>query len=204
MRSKSTPQCAMNNLEDDYVPLDEFTAEQDKVEALKRQVLELEASGIRVCAAPTVDKSSQTRPYKGTEAAVDDRCKQLYKEKCAIEGMCEDKQLLILSLEKRLLEMNGTLEMVRNGFLEKSADLEVLQIKFDDQMKSMAEILQQNAEKDREIVSLKAELTKASQKSPVQPKTKRSLLANIREAVTSPRKGATGRTLRKTARTAQH
>lgn len=25
-------QCAMNNLEDDYVPLDEFTAEQEKVE----------------------------------------------------------------------------------------------------------------------------------------------------------------------------
>ena len=25
-------QCALNNLEDDYVPLDEFTAEQEKVE----------------------------------------------------------------------------------------------------------------------------------------------------------------------------
>lgn len=25
-------QCAMNNLEDDYVPLDEFNAEQEKVE----------------------------------------------------------------------------------------------------------------------------------------------------------------------------
>lgn len=66
----------------------------------------------------------------------------------------------------------------------------------------MDKILQQNIAKDREIALLKAELAKLSQKSPVQPKPKRGLLANIREAVTSPRKGAAGRTLRKTSRTA--
>lgn len=75
---------------------------------------------------------------------------------------------------------------------------------FSIKMKSMEDILQQNIEKDREIASLKAELAKLSQKSPVQSKTKRGLLANIREAVTSPRKGTTGRTLRKTVRTVQH
>ncbi|XP_059183454.1 kinesin-like protein KIF20A [Centropristis striata] len=201
-------QSAMNNLEDDYVPLDEFTAEQEKVEALKRKVSELEiltsSIGGGVCPVPTADKSCQSPASKGTEAAVDDRCKRLFKEKCALEGMCEDKQRLILSLEKRLLEMNETLQMVRDGFLEKSASLEVLQIKFDDQTKSMNEIQQQNTEKDREIASLKAELAKVPQKSPVQPKTKRSLLANIREAVTSPRKGTSGRTLRKTVRIAHN
>ncbi len=72
------------------------------------------------------------------------------------------------------------------------------------QAKSMADILRQNVEKDREIASLKAELAKLPQKSPVQPRTKRSLLANIREAVTSPRKSTTGRTLRKTVRTQHH
>lgn len=72
---------------------------------------------------------------------------------------------------------------------------------FSVQKKSMEDILRQNVEKDREIASLKAELVKISQKSPVQPKTKRGLLANIREAVTSPRKGTSVRTLRKTVRT---
>ncbi|KAM9337574.1 kinesin-like protein KIF20A [Symphorus nematophorus] len=196
-------QSAMNNLEDDYVPLDEFLAEQEKVEALKRKVSELEAlkSSIRggVCTAPTVDQSCQTQPAK--EAAADDRCNRLYREKCAIERMCEDKQQLILSLEKRLMELSDTLQKVRDGFLEKSADLEALQRKADDQTKSMEDILWQNVEKDREIASLRAELHKLSQKSPVQPKTKRGLLANIREAVTSPRKGTTSRTLRKTVRT---
>lgn len=70
--------------------------------------------------------------------------------------------------------------------------------------KSMEELLRQNVEKNREITSLKAEVTKLSQKSPVQPKTKRGLLANIREAVTSPRKGTAGRMLGKTVRTAHH
>ncbi|XP_074477981.1 kinesin-like protein KIF20A isoform X1 [Sebastes fasciatus] len=202
-------QSAMNNLEDDYVPLDEFIAEQEKVEALKCKVSELESltSSIRaaVCAVPTVDQSFQTLPSKATEAAsaADDRYKRLYKEKCAIEKMCEDKQQLILSLEKRLKELSETLLKVRDGFLEKSAELEVLQRKADDQTKSMEDLLRQNVEKDQEIASLKAEVAKLSQKSPVQNKTKR-LFANIREAVTSPRKTSTGRLLRRTVKTPQH
>ncbi|XP_019942794.1 kinesin-like protein KIF20A isoform X2 [Paralichthys olivaceus] len=192
-------QSAMNNLEDDYVPLDEFIAEQEKVEALRREVSEMES---RVSAVPLVHQSCQT--YKTPDTAGDDRYNRLYKEKCAIERMCEDKQELILSLEKRLMELSQTLQKVRDGFLEKSADLETLQKKCDDQTKSMEDFLRQNAEKDREIASLKMEVAKLSQKSPVQPKVKRGLLANIREVVTSPRKASSGRTLRKTARTANH
>ncbi|XP_070709343.1 kinesin-like protein KIF20A [Pempheris klunzingeri] len=197
-------QSAMNNLEDDYVPFDEFIAEQQKVEALRCKVSELETSSSGIggaCVAPTVDQSCQTPPSKATEAAEADRCKWLYKEKCALERMCEDKQQLILSLEKRLMELSGTLQKIRDGFLEKSADLEALQRKADDQTKSMEDILRQNVEKDKEVASLKAELAKLSQKSPVQPKTKRGLLANIKEVVTSPRKGTTGRTLRRTVKT---
>ncbi|XP_070842613.1 kinesin-like protein KIF20A [Chaetodon trifascialis] len=201
-------QTALNNLEDDYVPLDEFIAEQEKVEALKLKVSELETLMLsvrgRVSAAPTVDQSCQTQPEKATEAAVEDRCKRLYTEKCAIERMCEDKQQLILSLEKRLMELSETLQKVRDAFLEKSADLEALQRKEDDQSKSMEDMLKQSVAKDKEIASLKAELHKLSQKSPVQPKIKRGLLANIKEAVTSPRKGTTGRTFRKTVRTPHH
>uniref|UniRef100_A0A669ETE9 Kinesin-like protein n=1 Tax=Oreochromis niloticus TaxID=8128 RepID=A0A669ETE9_ORENI len=200
-------QSAMTNLEDNYVPLDEFTAEQEKVEALRRRVSELEALTSRtgvVPAAPTVDQSSQTEPLKEAGEAGDDRYRRLHREKCAIERMCEDKQQLILSLEKRLMELNETLQKVRDGFVEKSADLEALQRTADDQKKSMEEILQKNVEKDKEIVSLKAEVAKLSQKSPVQAKTKRGLLANIKEAVTSPRKGTSARTLRKTGKTVHH
>ncbi|XP_029313714.1 kinesin-like protein KIF20A [Cottoperca gobio] len=202
-------QSAMNNLEDDYVPLDEFIAEQEKVEALKRKVSALESSTsttVGVCAVPTVVQSCQTRASKATEATEateDHRSKWLYKEKCALESICEDKQQLILSLEKRLKDLSKTMQNVRDGFLEKSADLDVLQDKADAQTKSMEDILRQSVEKDREIASLKAELAKVSQMPPVQPKIKRGLLANIREAVASPRKSSPGRTLRKTIKTTQ-
>ncbi|KAM6908069.1 kinesin-like protein KIF20A [Lycodopsis pacificus] len=200
-------QCAVNNL-DDYIPLEEFIAEQEKVEALKRKVSELDtltsSVGQELSADPTVDQSCQTPPSKATEAAGEDRCKRLYKEKCAVEKMCEDKERLIVSLEKRLMALSETLKKVRDGFLEKSADLEVLQTKWDDQTKSMDDILRQNVERDREIASLKAELAKHSQKSAVQPKTKRGLLANIGEAVTSPRNSSPGRKLRKPVKTAHN
>ncbi|KAK5850076.1 hypothetical protein PBY51_014357 [Eleginops maclovinus] len=204
---KHAYQSAMNNLEDNYVPVDDFIAEQDKVETLKQKVSELECltSSIRgLCAVPTVDQSCQTQPYKSTEAAVDDQRKRLYREKCAIESICEDKQQLIISLEKRLKDLTGTLQKVRDGFLEKSCELDDLQRKSNDQRKSMEEILRQNVEKGREIASLKAELAKFSQKSSVFLKPKHGLLANIREAVTSPRKSSTGRLLRKTVSTPQY
>lgn len=41
---------------------------------------------------------------------------------------------LILSLEKRLMEVSETLEKVGKGFVEKSAEVEALQIKSDDQV----------------------------------------------------------------------
>ncbi|XP_068438337.1 kinesin-like protein KIF20A [Clinocottus analis] len=201
-------QCAMNNLEDDYVPLEEFIAVQETVEALKRKVSELDtlphSIGLELCAVPTVDQSCQTQPSNETEARAEDRCKRLYKEKLAVEKMCEDKQQLILSLEQRLMDVSETLHNVRDGFLEKSADVEVLQKKCDNQSKSMDDLLQQSIEKDREIASLKSELATLSQKSPVKPKIKRGLLANIKEAVNSPRKGTPGRTLRNTVKTANN
>ncbi|KAM6900517.1 kinesin-like protein KIF20A [Xenentodon cancila] len=197
-------QCALNNLEDAYVPLDEFTAEQEKVEVLKRRVSELEASLSSkrdASVLPTVEQSSQTQPCRDAEEAGDEQYKRLHKEKCTLERICEDKQQLILSLEKRLIELSETLQHVRDSYLEKSADLEALQKKAADQAKSLEDLLQQNTEKDRETASLKAQLSKLSQKSPVQPKTKRGLLANIKEAVTSPRKSTASRSLRKTVRT---
>ncbi|MEQ2281885.1 hypothetical protein AMECASPLE_034879 [Ameca splendens] len=177
-----------------------------KYQALRRKVFELEdlvASTRDFALVPTAEKWCQTEPLPDV-AEADHRCKHLYQGKCVHERMCEDKQQLILSLEKRLMALSQTLEDVRDSFLEKSADLEALQKKADKQSKSTGDVLRQNAEKDREIASLKTQIEKLSQKSPVQPKTKRGLLANIKEAVTSPQKGTSGRSLGKTPKTPQH
>lgn len=90
--------------------------------------------------------------------SADDRYARLYKEKCAVERMCEDKQevnrtnqiftletsfrfdikylvQLIVSLERRLTELRETLEKVRDGFLDKSAEVELLQEKANDRVR---------------------------------------------------------------------
>ncbi|XP_077365184.1 kinesin-like protein KIF20A [Festucalex cinctus] len=186
---------AMNSLEDDYVPLEEFTAEQEKVEALERQLSEL-APGTSVRTLDTVDASCQCQPLNDFEDAGEERLKHLYNEKSAVERMCVDKQQLILSLEKRLIELSETLQTVRDGYQTKSAELEDLQVMNQDQRKSLQEILSQSLEKDKEIASLKTELSKLTPKSPFQAKTKKGLLANLKEVVTSPHK-TRGRTLGK-------
>ncbi|XP_008305932.1 kinesin-like protein KIF20A [Cynoglossus semilaevis] len=180
-------QSAMNNLEDDYVPIDEFIAEEEKVEALKRRVAELEKTG--VSAVSSTAHSSQTKSSEQQQPG-DERYKRLYKEKCVVEKMCVDKQQLIVSLEKRLMDLSETLQMVRDGFVKKSAELEDLQRRSNDKI----------AGKDEEISCLKAELENLSQKA----KPKRGLLANIKDAVTSPRKHGSDRILRKTIRTPHH
>ncbi|KAM9827274.1 kinesin-like protein KIF20A [Neosynchiropus ocellatus] len=189
-------QSAMNDLEDDYVPLDEFIAEQEKALTLKLEKLEKMPRGAEILAME--DKSCQTQPSTATEG--DEHLRRLYKEKCAIEEICAGKQQLILSLERRLRELNETLDTVREGFLDKSTEVKDLQRKTDEQTRSVEELLHQTVEKDMEIASLKEELSKVTEESPVLKKPKRGILANIREAVTSPRKGAMTRSLRKTVR----
>ncbi|XP_043960556.1 kinesin-like protein KIF20A [Gambusia affinis] len=196
-------QNAMSNLEDNYVPLDEFTAEQEKAEALRRKVSELE--DLVRCVSPllSVDQWCQTEPLTDP-GETDDRIKHLRQENVVLEKMCEDNKQLILYLEKRLVDLNQTLHHVRDDFLEKSADAEALRKTVDEQSKSMGEVLCQNAEKDEEIASLKAEIEKLSQKSPVQTRTRRGLLANIKEAVSSPRRGASSYSLVKPPRTPKY
>ncbi|XP_008436546.1 kinesin-like protein KIF20A [Poecilia reticulata] len=202
-------QSAMSNLEDNYVPLDAFTAEQEKAEALRCKVSELEdlLSSIQRGVSPVlrVDQWSQTEPLPDA-GEMDDRIKRLCQENSALEKMCEDNKQLILYLEKRLVDLNQTLQHVQDDFLEKSDDVEALRKTVDEQSKSMGEILCQNAEKDKEIASLKAEIEKLSQKSPVQLKTKtrRGLLANIKEVVSSPRRGPSSNSLVKPPRTPKY
>lgn len=123
---------------------------------------------------------------------------------------------LIVSLEKRLMDLSETLQMVRDGFVKKSAELEDLQRRSNDKVSSFEgrkwhfEVFIwsptktshcfQIAGKDEEISCLKAELENLSQKA----KPKRGLLANIKDAVTSPRKHGSDRILRKTIRTPHH
>lgn len=188
---------AMRNLEDNYVPLDEFTAEQEKVEELKRKLSELESVESSGRSAQMEDQSTQTEASKETEVA-EEQCRRLYKEKSALETMCESKQQLILSLEENLKELNDKYWKLTDSLSEGTHQAEALRRRVEDLTKSLEDARLQNIEKDKEIDLLKADLANQSLKSPVPPKVKRGLLANIKDAVSTPRKTtATARTMRK-------
>lgn len=193
-------QSAMRDLEDDYVPLDEFTAEQEKVEELKRQLESVE-SGRR--SVETQEQATQTDPSNETQAA-EERCKRLCKEKSALETMCENKQELIVSLERSQKDLCERYQKLTDSLLERSLEAETLKRKIEDLSKSLDDVLLQNIEKDKEIESIKERQKKSLPLTPIPTKSKRGLFANFKEAVTSPRKNSTsGRILRKTSKPAK-
>ncbi|KAL0961667.1 hypothetical protein UPYG_G00353000 [Umbra pygmaea] len=205
-------QRALERVEDNYVPLDEFIAEQEKVEALEQRLSEMErnrtGSTASVSTVLTKDNSSQTEsnntPVTVCNWVTDaERCKVIFKDKCAVEKICEQKQELILSLEKRITILNDTVRETSESVFEKTADIKTLQKKLADEAHDLERVEKENAEKDKELFLLKEELAKLTHESPVQPKPKRGFMANIRESVTSPRTSTIGRTLRKSVRTEQ-
>ncbi|CAL8293447.1 unnamed protein product [Lota lota] len=200
-------QSAMNRIGDNYVPVNEFIAEEEKVEGLRQKLSELEnrmSSFKPSTQMSTSDQFCQTveglLPNTGTEVGSEARHKRVFTEKCAVEKMCAEKQELIMSLEKRLVGLNETLRTVHADYMDKLAELEFIRSKSEDQTKSIDCLLRENVDKDGEIALLKEEVAKLSQRSPVKTKPKRGLLANIRDSVSSPSSTVIGRTLRKTVR----
>ncbi|XP_064799790.1 kinesin-like protein KIF20A [Oncorhynchus masou masou] len=210
-------QRALERVEDDYVPLEEFIAEQEKIEALEQKLSEMERklskmehklSGSTVSSSmvPTRENSSQTQsisqppPVAMQEGLTDAEQRKVLLKESAMEKLCEQKELIV-SLQKRIAVLNDALHEAGERFFDKTVEIETLHKKLADQAQDLESIGKGNLEKDKELALLKEELAKLSQKSPVQSKPKRGFMANIRESVTSPRTSTIARTLRKSVRT---
>ncbi|KAM9417476.1 kinesin-like protein KIF20A isoform 2-T2 [Salvelinus alpinus] len=220
-------QRALERVEDDYVPLEEFIAEQEKVEALEQKLSEMErklsemehklsGSTVGSSMVPTKENSSQTESISQpppvamqegltvsagdvlTAVSKDAEQRKLLLKESAMEKLGEQKELIV-SLQKRIAVLNDALHEARERFFEKTSEIDTLHKKLADQAHDLESIGKGSLEKDKELALLKEELAKLSQKSPVQPK--RGFMANIRESVTSPRTSTIARTLRKSVRT---
>ncbi|KAJ8010116.1 hypothetical protein DPEC_G00071650 [Dallia pectoralis] len=202
-------QRALERVEDDYVPLDEFIAEQEKVEALEQKLSEINqqrsTSTVGSFTVLTKDNCSQTEhilPLPVHNGVTDaERCIVLLEEKSALKKLCEQKEKLIVLLEKKVAILNDTLREAGESYHEKTAQEETLKKKLADQTQAIERMVTDCTEKDKELALLKEEFSKLSQKSPIRAKPKRGFMANIRESVTSPRTSTIGRTLRKSVRT---
>ncbi|KAG5850257.1 hypothetical protein ANANG_G00080310 [Anguilla anguilla] len=198
-------QCALERIEDKYVHVDEFFAEQQKTEEFKRKLVEaenrLQSSAQRVVVV-TMESATQCSPESlAQEMAADLKKYQILNEaKCAAENLCKKKEEMIKSLEKKIGELSETLQEAGESFMEKSAEIEGLRKSLAGQGLEINRLQRDLAEKDTLVSSLTEELAKLSKGHPSQSRPRRGLLANIRESVTSPRKGPLGRTLRKSVK----
>ncbi|KAJ8376679.1 hypothetical protein SKAU_G00072590 [Synaphobranchus kaupii] len=197
-------QRALERIEDEYVHMDEFLDEQRKVEELKRKLVEAEdrlQSSAQRPVAVTMERAIQCSPEPlAQETSADlESYQTLYEAKCAAENLCQEKEVMIKSLEKKIEELSETLQEAGESFLEKSAEIETLRKSLAGQALEINRLRRGLAEKDALVSSLTEELAKLSKGHNSQSKPRRGLLANIKESVTSPRKGPLTRTLRKAA-----
>ncbi|KAG7330038.1 hypothetical protein KOW79_006260 [Hemibagrus wyckioides] len=191
-------QCALERLEEEYVPLDEFTAEQDRAKELERRVNELEQKQQGSASILQQENSTQTDLVQpNTEEMESERFKLLYKEKCAVEQVCAEKQELIVSLEKRINELNETLQEAGESYMEKLAEVQSLQNRLNYQERETEHLQSELTERALELRGLKEDLLKLTHDSIGQARPKRGLLVNIKESMSSPSSGNLCRTIRK-------
>ncbi|XP_051533655.1 kinesin-like protein KIF20A [Myxocyprinus asiaticus] len=200
-------QCALERLEDDYVPLEEYNEEQERVQELEKLVSELEqkcrcsaSSPLSRSTSPlTQENSMQTDPLPAKEETDGVRFILLYKEKCALEKMCVEKQELIVSLEQRISELNETLQEAGESYMEKLAEVQNLQNKLSSQEREMERLQSNVTSKEVELSGLR-EMAKLTNDSAGQSRTRRGLLVNIKESMTPQSTGSLCRTIRKSVR----
>ncbi|XP_060779344.1 kinesin-like protein KIF20A [Neoarius graeffei] len=195
-------QCALERLEEEYVPLEEFTAEQDRAKELERRVNELEQKQHGSVLVPQQENSTQTDLMQSsTEETDSERFKLLYKEKCAVEQVCAEKQELIVSLEKRINELNETLQEAGDTYMEKLAEVQNLQNRLKYQERETEHLQNELTERELELQGVKEDLVKLTHDSIGRSRQKRGLLVNIKESISSPSSGNLCRTIRKSVRT---
>ncbi|KAJ8277651.1 hypothetical protein GJAV_G00078100 [Gymnothorax javanicus] len=193
-------QCALERIEEEYVHVDEFFAEQQKAEELKRKLVEVENRLQCYAECPvvvTLERATQCSPEPQETAVADSQKYQmLYDEKCAAENLCEKRDQMICSLEKKIVVLSETLQEAGESFMEKAAEIEGLQKSLAEKNLEIDRLQRDLSAKDALVSSLSDELATLSKGRPSQSKPRRGLLANIKESVTSPRKGALSRTLK--------
>ncbi|XP_050972198.1 kinesin-like protein KIF20A [Labeo rohita] len=194
-------QCALERLEEDYIPIEEYNEEQERVKELEKLVREWEQKSRCYGHLPVMqDNFMQTSPVPTTEESDAERFKMLYKEKCAVEKLCVDKQELIVSLEQRISELNETLQEAGESYMEKLAEVQNLQNRLSNQEQKMEGLQSDVVAKEKEMNSLRQEIAKLANDSVGQSRPRCGLLVNIKESMTPPSTGSLCRTIKKSVR----
>ncbi|XP_013041376.3 kinesin-like protein KIF20A isoform X2 [Anser cygnoides] len=182
--------CAMEQLEDHYVPIEEFIAEQEKVEDRESKILQLERQ---------LDEQSQRLLALGSPNSdilttengmeLDLANKMMKRANEGLQKQCTEKDELIKSLKLKVRKLNETLLEANEGYrkmAEENSRLKHTIMLKDQEMNNLQNWAKRVLELEETVSSLQKELEHKkhfSIEEPKQQKPRRGLLANLKSTV---------------------
>ncbi|KAL9869472.1 kinesin-like protein KIF20A isoform 2-T2 [Geothlypis trichas] len=185
--------CAMEQIEEHYVPIEEFLAEQEKVEDRERKILQLERqldeqSG-RLLALGSLSLDIPTSANNMERDLMDSTLKRANE---ALQKQCEEKEELIKSLKFKMQKLNESLLEANEGYrkmAEENSQLKHAIMLKDQEMNSLQSWAKRVLELEETVSTLQKELEEQKKnffaEESKQQKPRRGLLANLKSTVAS-------------------
>ncbi|XP_050748805.1 kinesin-like protein KIF20A isoform X2 [Gymnogyps californianus] len=183
--------CAMEQIEDHYVPIEEFLAEQEKVEDRESKILQLErqldeqSSRLLALGSPNSDILTTENNME-----LDLMNKTMKRVNEGLQRQCKEKEELIKSLKFKIQKLNETLLEANEGcrkMAEENSQLKRTIMLKDQEINSLQNWAKRVLELEETVSSLQKELDERKKhfsiEEPKQQKTRRGLLANLKSTV---------------------
>ncbi|TFK11324.1 fibulin-7-like [Platysternon megacephalum] len=197
--------CAMEQIEDHYVPIEEFVVEQEKVEDRDRKILELQqkfgerSDGLLALGIPSSDVLTAEDKVKS-----DLKYKEMQRTSEVLQRQCDEKDELIESLKLKIHKLNETLqevnEVCRKTTEENNRLTHMVMLK-EQEMRSLQNWAKRVLELEATVSLLQEELDESKKhlysEDLKEQKPKRGLFANLKSTVAGTSKTPVGKTLGK-------
>ncbi|XP_010581234.1 PREDICTED: kinesin-like protein KIF20A [Haliaeetus leucocephalus] len=183
--------CAMEQIEDHYVPIEEFLAEQEKVEDRESKILQLErqldeqSRRLLALGGPNSDILTTENNME-----LDLMNKMMKRANEGLQKQCKEKEELIKSLKFKIQKLNETLLEANEGYrkmAEENSQLKHTIMLKDQEMNSLQNWAKRVLELEETVSSLQKELDERKKhfsiEEPKQQKPRRGLLANLKSTV---------------------
>ncbi|XP_048795873.1 kinesin-like protein KIF20A isoform X3 [Lagopus muta] len=179
--------CAMEQIEDHYVPIEEFIAEQEKVEDRESKILQLERQ-LHEQSGRLLTLGSPRSDILTTENDLTDKTMKRANE--GLQKQCMEKDELIKSLKLKIQKLNETLLEANEGYrkmAEENSRLKHTIMLKDQEMNSLQNWAKRALELEETVSSLQKELDGRKKHFSIedskQQKPRRGLLANLKSTV---------------------
>ncbi|XP_068788781.1 kinesin-like protein KIF20A [Struthio camelus] len=182
--------CAVEQIEDHYVPIEEFLAEQGKVEERENKIMQLERQLDEQSGRPALESPSSDTPTAENDMELDLLNKKMKRANEGLQEQCKEKEELVKSLKLKIQKLNETLLEANEGYrkmAEENSRLKHTIMLKDQEMSNLQNWAKRVLELEETVSSLQKELDERKKhlcvEDPKQQKPKRGLLANLKSTV---------------------